>query len=53
MAYNGDARRCGLADLTTTAQPGGTVTARLKGTWPGAGGKPFSWDLAFNLPIAK
>ncbi|MCC6163611.1 MAG: hypothetical protein IT182_09710 [Acidobacteria bacterium] len=48
IGNNADARGCGLAVLSGTAKPGGTVTAQLKGTGPG---KPWTWDLRVNLPI--
>ena len=48
IGNNADAEGCGLTDLSGTAKPGGTITARLKGTGPG---KPWKWDLQVKLPI--
>jgi hypothetical protein len=54
MGLNGnDATRCGLSEIGGTLVAGGTIVARLKGSSPMRDDLPMTWDLRFNLPIAK
>ena len=48
-----NAAGCGLTEISGTFSPGGSILARLKGSAPMRDNKPMTWDLQFNLPIAK
>jgi hypothetical protein len=52
LSHNTDGQGCGVAQIGGALAAGGQVTAKLKGQAPGPRGS-YSWDLAFNLPIAK
>lgn len=52
IGANTNAKGCGLDAITTTGTPGGTVFMHVKGSGPGPSGR-FTWDVTFNLPIAK
>jgi hypothetical protein len=54
IAFNvNSAARCGLTSPAGDPKAGGTFAARLKGEAPGPNNRPFSWDVAFHLPIAR
>jgi len=53
ISNNTSARGCGISELGGDAKAGGNIIARLKGESTGPGDKPYSWELSFNLPIAK
>jgi hypothetical protein len=48
-----NAAGCGLTVLDGDGKAGGTIAARLKSQAMGPGDRPFTWDLQFNLPVAK
>lgn len=54
MGWNANsAQACGITSLSGDFKPGGRIAARMKGQASGAHNKPFSWDLRFNVPIAR
>ncbi len=53
LGNSSDAKGCGISELGGDPRAGGTIAVRLKGQAQGPGGKPFTWDLHINLPIAK
>jgi hypothetical protein len=52
LSNNTDGKGCGVVQVGGELKAGGHVTAKVKGQATGPRG-PYSWDLAFNLPIAK
>jgi hypothetical protein len=53
MGTNTSGRGCGITEIGGTPAPGGSIAVRMKAQTMGPGDKPFAWDAAFNLPIAK
>lgn len=54
MTFNfNDAASCGISVVSGAAKAGGSVAVRAKGQGDFRERKPYTWDLTFNLPVAK